>query len=294
LLLPLVFGLTGGGSDGAGEDDEAIQEGTSGRDTLEGAGQDDLLFGAGAADQLTGGDGADILVGESGADTLAGGASDDILLGGWGADSLDGGTGNDVLIGGSGDDNLQGSAGDDDLFGMSGADTLTGGTGNDALFGIDARDGFDTADGTAPVVSAMNQILDSRYGADLATDLRERAINGAVSANADTAADLLQGGSGSDTLFGDLGDTLTGGAGADDFAVLAETGAPLQTITDFDPSAEDLMLLTEQSGQALQFVAAPAGAGTLVQLDGQSIVLLQGVAPASIDPARITLRFITT
>ena len=59
----------------------------------------------------------------------------DTISGGWGDDSLFGGTGNDTLNGDQNDDFLSGDEGNDTLNGGTGRDTLFGGTGADKMNG---------------------------------------------------------------------------------------------------------------------------------------------------------------
>ncbi len=71
------------------------------------------------------------LRGSVGADDLRGFDSDDVLRGLAGNDRIAGGAGNDNLEGGDGDDTLDGGSGNDWLDGGAGIDQLTGGEGND-------------------------------------------------------------------------------------------------------------------------------------------------------------------
>ncbi|WP_339471012.1 calcium-binding protein, partial [Pseudomonas capeferrum] len=67
--------------------------------TLQGGASSDFLFGEAGNDNLYGNDGVDFLDGGAGNDRLHGGNGNDILLGGEGNDSLYGGAGNDTLSG---------------------------------------------------------------------------------------------------------------------------------------------------------------------------------------------------
>ncbi|MDQ1924704.1 calcium-binding protein [Massilia pseudoviolaceinigra] len=169
----------------------SVVTGTEGNDTLEGSSTDDQIYGLGGRDVVHGGYGNDYIEGgdETGAgdwiagglgkDTLKGGAGDDNLYGEREADLLDGGNGNDTLVGGEGNDTIDGGDGDDDLNDGSGGGDLDYDAGRNTVYG-----------------GAGNDLLriDGRYG------------------------DLLDGGSGDDTLVGGNGsDTLDGGSGNDWF-----------------------------------------------------------------------------
>jgi Ca2+-binding RTX toxin-like protein len=245
---------------GAG-DDQA--NGYAGDDTiLGGAGADDLRGGAGD-DTLDGGAGDDTLQGGDGADHLSGGDGNDSLAGQEGNDTLSGGDGQDSLIGGGGDDQLDGGAGDDALQGALGDDTLTGGAGQDTLMGGDGNDR-----------------LDGRVAGDGQPDIDRR--------------DYLNGGAGDDTILAGHDDWATGGSGADAFT-LADwlgDGGGIATIGDYDPAADQLVLLYDP-------VAHPDPAVTVEQpgtIGAAARILIDGVAVAEvfgadhIDPEDILLR----
>src|SRR6266480_2893005 len=80
------------------------QSGTSGDDTINGAGDDD---------RESGHKGDDIIDGNGGDDDISGGAGNDVLNGGKGDDHVAGDAGNDTVIGGPGHDVLRGGHGDD-------------------------------------------------------------------------------------------------------------------------------------------------------------------------------------
>lgn len=82
---------------------QAIQEGTSSDDTLNGTGAHDRLYGFDGNDTLNGLAGNDLLRAGDGDDTLNGGDGNDLLLGGSGNDSMTGGDGRDVFMWENGD-----------------------------------------------------------------------------------------------------------------------------------------------------------------------------------------------
>ncbi len=122
-----------------------------------------------------------------GDDTISSGNGDDVVDGGAGNDVLDGGAGDDRIIGGSGNDVIDGSAGDDTLDGGHGNDLLSGGDGDDRLESI--------ADGREPVIAQ-----DYGDGDDPNSQI-DPAARMLYPSQSDMPAD----------------DTLTGGAGADEF-----------------------------------------------------------------------------
>lgn len=147
---------------------------------------------------------------------LQGGNSNDYLMGGSNNDALYGGKGSDTLIGGSSHYTLYGGEGDDRLIGQDGNDTLMGGNGNDTLMGGNSDD-----------------IL---YGG-----------NGNNTLMGGDGNDRLIGGTGNDILVGDVGnDTLTGGAGFDQF-MFNSPREGVDTITDFNQSQGDKILISGES-----------------------------------------------
>ncbi len=121
-----------------------------------------------------------------------------------GIENLVGGDGNDSLIGDGGNNQLDGGTGNDTLNGAIGIDTLIGGAGIDILVG---QQGNDFLDGG-------------------------------------TGDDSLNGGSGNDTLIGGAGnDTLIGGTTTDRFVFNNPTEG-LDTITDFNVSEGDAIVVS--------------------------------------------------
>lgn len=131
-----------------------------------------------------------------------------ILHGDDGNDVLIGGGGNDVLLGGAGNDQLISHKGRDILIGGTGADHLVGGPGDDIL--IAGSTTFD--DNSQALTSLMNAWGSSASFGDRVTSLRN-GVNGVslkVSGTGatvlqDQARDHLQGSSGSNWYFADLG-----------------------------------------------------------------------------------------
>lgn len=110
------------------------------------------------------------------------------VIGSKGDDLITGGSFDDQLIGGRGSDVLGGGAGNDTLTGGSGMDTLSGGEGNDRF--VVAADEFTNAPSQSMVVNGFN-------GNTGYFDWRSHVVH----------ADKLDGGTGSDTLVVDFGNT---------------------------------------------------------------------------------------
>lgn len=145
--------------------------------------------------------------------TINGGTGDDQLYGGKGNDSIttgtdgigdlaDGRAGNDTITGGAGDDFLFGGLGNDVLNAGDGANSVEGGDGNDSITGGDGSDalyggkGLDTINGGGDA--------DLIFG------------GGGAGGGVDKVGDLIDGGAGDDSVFGNLGnDSISGGSGND-------------------------------------------------------------------------------
>ncbi len=150
-----IFGTT---------DDDILNGGAKGNDTVHGNEGDDSIDGGKGNDRLFGDDGEDTINGGKGNDTLYGGADgdsisgddgNDRIFGDDGEDTINGGKGNDTLYGGADGDSINGDDGNDKIFGEEGDDTISGGKGNDTLSGGDGENVF---------------IFNSSEGKDIITD----------------------------------------------------------------------------------------------------------------------------
>ncbi len=188
-----------------------ISAGGSGTDTLQAGTVSSgtyILYGGGGTDSILGGSGTDSLfAGDGGTSTAAtsvwGGSGNTTIFGGAGVDSLQGGSGNTVIYGGAGSSvaptTIVAGSGDTTVYGGLGTDFIQGGIGNDVLY---AGDGGTTAAPTT--VNAGTGIT--------------KLVGGAgVSVLQDTVSgqDVLQGGSGSDTIYARGNDTVVAGTGSD-------------------------------------------------------------------------------
>ncbi|WP_353475711.1 type I secretion protein (plasmid) [Salipiger sp. H15] len=170
-----------------------------------------------------------------------------------------------------------GTEGNDLLRGSSGNDTLDGGPGNDRLLGKGGNDlivdtlGSDTAEGGAG--TDFIALVDDLPG----------------------APDVIDGGAGVDLLWGDDGDTVTGGAGADLFIVpVGQAGAEPVTITDLDftrlteQDVPDRVVFVTPEGEIIPRAAffdgslaagigdLPDGSGAQVYMNGEVVAIIEG------------------
>lgn len=228
--------------------------GTKGDDNLVGTDAADLINGRQGADTMAGAGGHDTYVVDNVGDVVdeaAGGGIDTVLsrvsyslaanvenLRLTGADNLQG-TGNELdnlISGNQGSNQLQGGEGRDTIYGGRGNDSLEGGAGADLLVGGEGDDTFnvdDPGDVTVELHDGGNDTVYSTVTWTLAPHVENLTL-GYSSAEIDgfgnaldnlilggTAANLLDGGAGNDTIVGggDLSpyvtDTLIGGEGDD-------------------------------------------------------------------------------
>ncbi|SEO48728.1 type I secretion C-terminal target domain (VC_A0849 subclass), partial [Duganella sp. CF517] len=228
--------ITGGaGADvlegGAGDDtyrladgaDTVIEAADGGRDTvvLNWATAGQYVLGAGMENATAGAAQA--------AQRLTGNALDNALTGGAHADTLDGGAGDDTLDGGAGNDSMAGGAGNDVYLVDAGGDKIVeaAGAGRDRV-----------------VTTLAAYVLDANI-----EDLKAGG-DAAFSGTGNALANVLESGSGNDTLNGGAGaDTLAGGAGDDVYII---------------DTAADLVVESAGGGvDAVRIAFATAGAYTL-------------------------------
>jgi Ca2+-binding RTX toxin-like protein len=244
---------------GEWEDDEYIS-----RDTPEPEPQPRLLRLDDDGGQLEGGGGDDTLIGGEGEDLLRGSDGNDLLIGGGGDDTLQGGGGDDLLLGGDGDDLLLGGEGDDTLHGGAGNDTLVGGWGNDLLVAgegdnlLNGGDGNDTLIGVHP----------DENGEDVG------------------GRNFLNGGEGDDLIIPGAGDIVTGGEGADTFALggWLGSGAPAE-IMDFNPGEDRLVIAFGEPDMKPEISVShdPDTGIASVLVDGEVVALVHNGAGLTAD-----------
>ncbi len=232
-----------------GSDDDDVMNAGAGDDTILGGDGADLISGGAGGDLLRGGDWYDTISGDAGDDTLDGGDSDDLLFGGIGADSIVGAGDNDTLLGGDGDDTLAGYAGHDWLIDVDGNNTLSGGVGQDVL--IAAGDFSDDASGSlstlyADLTNGLTELKPSLQ------PLQSEALALALAQEDTSGVDVLDGGSSWDVLAFGAGDTATGGAGGDTFAVAQHhllSGDAPATITDYEDADQIEYMYSASTGE---------------------------------------------
>lgn len=249
--INLFGGLINNGGFGNGGTVTGVENviGTAFNDTIAGNNDANNLTGGSGDDTLHGLDGNDTLSGDAGNDTLTGGLGNDTLDGGVGIDTVsyasaaagvqidlgsgifsDGDGGTDTLLN---IENVTGSSFNDILRGDTGANVLQGGAGDDLLKGsgntdtLDGGTGIDTADysmyGFANNVSVT---LNSANTANLSSAAGTNTLIGienivgsqgadTISGSTDSAANVINGYIGNDTLSGGNNDTLIGGDGDD-------------------------------------------------------------------------------
>jgi Ca2+-binding RTX toxin-like protein len=184
-----------------------------------------------------------VLVGGAAPDRIEAGAGADLLSGGGGTDRLSGGGGNDRLDAGSGDDILSGGDGDDVLFYgafLDRQDLNTGGAGTDTvvlqghypalLLGASSFSGIEGVSLQSGTIARWGQSGTNSYDYDLTTDQANVAAGQQLRVNAQSLTageDFAFSGSaetdgGAFQIYAGYGvDTLTGGAGNDQFIFVA-------------------------------------------------------------------------
>ncbi|OCX66279.1 hypothetical protein BFP70_06140 [Thioclava sp. SK-1] len=242
-----------------GTDDDDYIMGMEGNDTVFSAAGNDTLTGENGDDSLEGGDGLDIVDGNDGDDTVIGDAGMDFLSGGPGDDLIYGGPGDDLVIErsawdvndteeDSGDDTIYGGSGNDVLADYRGSDLIEGGAGNDTISSVQVT------------LTGVQTLYEAPDGPD-----------------------TLLGGDGDDAIVASDGDIVSGGAGADIIGNVMGDGFDPITITDFDP-AEDILYLNGDivDPASLTLATGTSATTTLVQVDGVTHVILQGLAPTQV------------
>ena len=185
--------------------------------------------------------------------------------------------------GGNGNDYILGGAGSDNIYGEGGSDTLFGGAGNDLLIG-----------------DCSTQHTSYCWDDESYQQFLSRSQPGGV--------DVISGGDGNDVILGCEGaDTLTGGAGQDQFVYESSTDFG-DVITDFQTGSSgdfivfgDLLFTdtvsTNKSLSSDLIRLVQSGSNTLVQadIDGvgsaytfQTVATLNNVNAASILSSQIT------
>jgi Ca2+-binding RTX toxin-like protein len=213
-----------------------LQIALQGADTISLSNMGDRAYGFAGNDQI---------FGKGGADWIDGGSGNDDIRGDDGADKLYGGTGDDSLIGDFlSADGTFGPAGDDELYGQDGDDVLMGGPGNDLLDGGSGTRDFasfyaapagvtvdlsntgwqNTGEGSDRLVG-IEGLIGSKYNDVLTGDGQDNDFQ------AHDGADTLDGGGGTDKLYG--------GKGNDTYLIKVQSGT---TITEYAGEGQDKVI----------------------------------------------------
>jgi Ca2+-binding RTX toxin-like protein len=278
----------GGGNDTMyGEDGNDIMFGGDGQDQLNGSTGNDKLYGEAGDDNVWDTDGDNLLDGGAGNDGISGGTGIDTEYGGDGNDWLSGGFNNDKLYGDAGDDSI--STKESTMASSLETDYADGGSGIDTIsyanitttfvkgftinlgvttaqkigaFGSDILLNFENVTGSGGddtlIGNGGDNVLNGNRGADTL-----KGMGGNDILDGSIGVDVLNGGAGNDLLVGGMayggrypsssaGDVLTGGTGADKFAMdLSWTNqsglkwgyAGVDTVTDFNHAAGDQIMV---------------------------------------------------
>ncbi len=305
-----------------------------GNDSLTGGGGNDTFRGGGGNDAFVGGDGDDIVImgpeggtvgsfaGGAGYDTIDATAVNAVYLVTGQISSIERfilSKFNDTFTGFSTAELFEGRGGRDNINGVGGDDTLLGGDGNDTLFGGLGNDTLrgEVGDDALSDDGAGNDVFDGGVGRDFAYYQIPTAVTVRLSiagpqntgsAGMDTlidiegivgssVGDVLGGGVGNDTLFGENGDDrlegslgaqdfLYGGAGSDtvDYSALAggmsvNLTTNVGTQTSGGSGADGFAQIENAIGSAfVDTLVGEAGVNVLNGLGGNDV--LQGLAGA--------------
>jgi len=173
-------------------------EGTTGNDVIDVSASSEAHF-------IYAKKGSDLVYGSAAADLLDGAAGNDRMFGNAGDDLILGGSGNDTLFGGAGNDEFR-FVGTDLFF-----DEIDGGSSFDSVVGSDGADLIGLR-----VQPVSVEVIDGRGGFDIIRlpDSGSRSLN--LSAITVLSIELIQGGTGHDSITGSAGnDTIRGGSGND-------------------------------------------------------------------------------
>ena len=180
---------------------------------------DNVISGSSANDCLNGGDGNDTIIGNGNNDTSTG--NNDTLIGGAGSDSIiASGNGNNILYDGTGSET-----------GETGySDTLIGGNGTNIFFVSGVNDSVQGGTGLDTIYTPLNSIsLNTANTSNIENLLHGNKSGGALGGNftgiGNSLYNVITGGTGANSLYGDGGndtlignssnDTLSGGTGND-------------------------------------------------------------------------------
>jgi serralysin len=223
---------------GGGIGNLAIARGTVIENAVGGNGND-VLIGNAVGNRLDGGAGTDQLYGGAGNDTFITNLEADVVFeeAGAGTDTVESssnfylyanvenltltGSANNYGVGNELANTLTGNSGENLLIGWDGIDTIFGGAARDALFGVEGNDVLNGEAGVDYIVAGNgNDTLNGGLDAD---EMYGQAGNDSLSGGASFDTDIMVGGDGDDTVFGNSGlgdyDLMYGNTGNDTFYV---------------------------------------------------------------------------
>ncbi len=255
-------------------------DGGAGDDSLDASASSTRIeaLGGEGNDTLDGGSANDLLDGGAGNDFVAGGKGDDRMIGGLGDDTLDwdDGEGNDVISGNEGRDtvDVDGSLDRGDNFVLGKNPTgnafferigLDGKPEGQFNLVVDTSEVFDVSGEGGNDTFVVNDLTGTgvevvKFNGGAGNDILDaRASSTRVEVDGGEGNDILIGGTGKIVVSptSTLGDTLTGGAGQDQFYFLVDPfsgGTPGQNlnqpdvVTDFEFSTDQFVFSKQQFG----------------------------------------------
>jgi trimeric autotransporter adhesin len=309
-----------------GSSNQSVSGGT-GDDTIYAVGMGDTLVGGSAGSQQLEAVGAgDVLVGGGGSDTLTGLGANDTLMAGSAIVTMVGGTGAAVefVVNNSGDKiQVQASPGADSISSSvsytlpanvttliltaaglkgsansTGADTLISSTvGVDTLAGGNGNDYFIlnvSGDVVTDSSASAHNTVQAGFSYSLSTDVNTLILTGtgALTGIGNSAADLLVGNTGADTLtaVGTNATTLMGGGGNETFVVVNSKDVVVETFTgtsDLILSSANYTLPTNVNVLTLTGTAALAatgnGANDILNANSGADTLFAGAGVATLN-----------
>ncbi len=169
----------------------------------EGGDKNDIIIGSNSSSTMYGNGGDDVILGRGGSDTIYGGDGNDIIIGGTSYDYLHGGAGNDTFIYNDGD-------GDDKFYGDDGNDTIVG-TGTEIVFNNH------TDDATVEFITGDNVTVKGTSSSNT-LDFSGTTFTGVAAIDGGAGSDIIYGTAGDDVIIGGTSyDYLHGGGGDDTF-----------------------------------------------------------------------------
>ncbi len=252
------------------------------------------FFGSAAGETINGTAEADSISGAGGDDTLNGKAGNDTIDGGAGDDAIDGGTGDDVLIGGTGNDTFT-------VDSLGDIVTEAAGEGNDSIiasasYGLRSNVSVETMS-LSSAAAAGSFLIGNNFAQTLNGNDVANTIDGGRNATGQTgdtlnggggddnivvnnAADIVDGGTGSDTIFVDAQSLLAAGALVPSWSAVNSSNFEVMTARD-QGSNQALNLTGNANAQTIignfgaNVITSAGGADTLIGLNGNDTYVVQ-------------------